>query len=121
MWAGISAGDSPTGYRAPMCVANDPDGVVWPTTLLAALPWCEDHIRRVLPAWRASSTWDISCGTYGLGPFRLGDEPWRGKDIIGIDVGSFAVSLANVRNETVWRLWMRHPVAREAYTRLGIR
>jgi len=119
-WIGISAGDSPIGYRAPKCVAGDPDGVVWPMTFLAALPWADDVLRDRLPRWKASAAWHVASGPFGLRPFRLGERPWHADDLIGIDVGSFAVSLANHRNRTVWRHWMRHPIAVAAYQRLGL-
>jgi hypothetical protein len=61
-----------------------------------------------------------ACSPYGLSPFRLGENMWRGSDMIGIDVGSMAASIANYKNRTVWDLWMKHPLAGTAYDRLGI-
>ena len=87
---------------------------------LAALPWVTRELREDLLAWRKSPSWRRVSGPYGLLPFRLEPKPeWQGTDLIGIDLGSFAVSLANHRNKTVTALWMRHPVAREALRRLG--
>ena len=55
---------------------------------------------------------------HGLAPFNL-DRDWVGNDLLAIDLGSFALALANLRNRTVWDLWMRHPVATAALDRLG--
>jgi hypothetical protein len=119
-WHGISAGDSPTGYRAPGPVPGDAEGVVWPTAAIASLPWITEEIRQDLTRWRNSRAWVLASGPYGLSPFRLGENLWVGSDLIGIDLGSMAASLANYRNRTIWNLWMRHAVAKVAYHRLAI-
>ena len=118
-WYGISAGDSPTGYVAAGPVPGDADSVVWPEVALASLPWIAEELLQDLPVWRASQAWYLACGPYGISPFRLGDRPWVGSDLIGIDIGSFAASLANYRNRTIWDLWRRHPVAHSALEKLG--
>jgi hypothetical protein len=119
-WWGISAGDSPSGYVAPQLIPGDAAGTVWSTSALAAVPWALDEIRADLDNWRKSSLWQLVCGTYGLAPFNL-DAEWIGSDIIGIDVGSFYLNLANQRNGTVQQLWMKHPVAKAALERLEYR
>ncbi|MBA3313869.1 MAG: hypothetical protein H0W30_09815 [Gemmatimonadaceae bacterium] len=118
-WWGISSGDSPNGYSAfgPVGLA---DGIVWPSVALASLPWAPSELKKDLVRWRNSRAWHVACGPYGLSPFRIGREPWVGDDLIGIDLGSFAVSLANHRARTVWNLWMSHPVAQVSYSRLGL-
>jgi hypothetical protein len=89
-------------------------------TAMAALPWIEQELRQDVPRWRASRSWDTALGPYGLAPFRLQPAPeWIGPDLIGIDLGSFAVALANHRNKTVTGLWMRNPVAQRAVRKLG--
>jgi hypothetical protein len=125
-WWGISAGDGPLGtYIAPTALADDADGVAWPMTALATLPWIPDEVAADLIRWRDSPVWSQIDGEFGLRPFRLDDRDprrnWYGRDLIGIDLGAFAVSLANHRAGTVWRHWERHPVAVAAYRRLGIR
>lgn len=117
-WWGISAGDSPDGYVAPGPVPGAAKGVVWPTAALTAVAWLATEIHSDLPRWKASRAWNEVSGPYGLAPFRLGRK-WVGTELIGIDLGSFAVSLANYRNHTVTRLWMGHPVAQAAFRRLG--
>jgi hypothetical protein len=119
-WWGISAGDSPRGYVAPGLVFGDSKGTVWPLSSLAALPWIPSEVKGDLHNWRKSSVWSVVSGPYGLGPFNL-DEQWIGGDVIGIDLGSFYINLANYRNGTVRDLWMKHPVAKSALERLGFR
>jgi hypothetical protein len=116
-WWGISAGDSPRGYIGPGTVKGDAGGTVWPTTALAALPWAEKEIESDLKAWQASPVWDYVDGPFGLAPFNL-DQSWVGKDLVGIDLGSFYLAVANRRRETVWNLWRQHPVAKRAMERL---
>ena len=118
---GISAGDSPNGYGAFSPTPGNSDGIVWPSCALASWPWIESELKQDLPRWRNSSAWIHACGPYGIGPFRLGERPWQCNEIIGIDQGSFACSLANARNRTIWKLWKQHPVAVAAYDRIGIR
>jgi hypothetical protein len=119
-WWGISAGDSPKGYIGPALVATELDGTLWPTAALAALPSIPRELEQDLMKWRASKTWQRVSGDYGLSPFNL-DKEWVGDDLIGIDIGSFYLSLANYRNGTIWKLWMKHPVAVNAFRRLGIK
>ena len=117
-WWGISAGDSPAGYIAPKLIPGNANGTVWPITALAAVPWIPDEIEADLDKWRKSSLWAIVSGTYGPAPFNL-DVEWVGSDLIGIDLGSFYINLANYRNRTVQQLWTRHPVAKLALKKLG--
>ena len=119
-WWGISAGDSPSGYVAPELILGDARGTVWPVASLAAVPWLPSEIETDLDNWRNSPLWPIVSGTYGLAPFNL-DVEWVGRDLIGIDLGSFYINLANHRNGTIQRLWMRHPVAKLALERLEYR
>jgi hypothetical protein len=119
-WWGISAGDSPKGYIGAGPVAADLDGTVWPTAALAALPSIPRELQQDLIHWQASKTWQRISGDYGLSPFNL-DKDWVGDDLIGIDLGSFYLSLANHRNQTIWNLWMRHPVAVNALRMLGFK
>ncbi len=117
-WWAISAGDAPAGYIAPGPIRDGVDGTVWPLAALASLPWMPQELQSDLKQWRSSPTWQSVCGPYGLVPFNL-DRRWVGADLLAIDLGSFAVALANLRNRTVWDLWMRHPVAKAAQRRLG--
>lgn len=117
-WWGISAGDSPAGYVARGPGDGDPDGTVWPLGALGALPFAPAEFDQDLPRWRASAAWARSFSRYGLSPFSL-DKNWVAPDLIGIDLGGFALALADHRNRTAWNLWMRHPIAAAAMKKLG--
>jgi hypothetical protein len=117
-WWGISAGDGPRGYIAPGPVPKEIDGTVWPTAALAAITWIPNEVEADVVSWKASPNWKRSLGDYGLAPFNL-DKDWTGADVIGIDLGSFHINLANQRHHTVWDLWMQHPVAKRGVERLG--
>jgi hypothetical protein len=116
-WWGLSAGDAPQGYVAQGPVVEDVDGTVWPVAALAALPWMVEEMRADLSHWRSSPVWPRVNGEGGLASFNL-DKNWFCPDLLGIDLGSFYLSLANYRNETVWKLWMRHPVGQGALNKL---
>jgi hypothetical protein len=120
IWWGISAGDAPAGYIAPGPLSKDLEGTLWPMAALAALPWIPNEIEQDIVRWRASALWPRISGEYGLSPFNF-DKSWVGKDLIGIDLGSFYINLANYRNQTVWKLWMQHPIAQNALQRLGFK
>jgi hypothetical protein len=117
-WWGLSAGDGPAGYVARGPGEGDPHGTVWPTAALAAVPWAADVLAADLLRWRASPAWGQAAGKYGLSPFSL-DRQWLAGDVIGIDLGSYAVNWANHSQGAVWELWMRHPVAQNSVQRLG--
>jgi hypothetical protein len=119
-WWGISAGDSPTGYIAPGLVGGGAGGTVWPTAALAALPWAPQEIEQDVVAWSHSPLWDYVLGPYGLSPFNI-QKRWIGTDLIGIDLGSFYLGVANHRRGTVWNLWKQHPIAQRALARIYAR
>jgi hypothetical protein len=116
-WWGLSAGDAPKGYVAQGPVLEDVDGTVWPVAALAALPWMVKEMRADLPHWQASPVWPRVNGEGGLASFNL-DKNWFCPDLLGIDLGSFYLSLANYRNETIWKVWKRHPVGERALRKL---
>ena len=119
-WWGLSAGDSPRGYEAVGPVEAEVDGTVWPVAALAALPWVPEELNRDLIQWHVGPDWSAVAGAYGVAPFNA-DRKWVGRDLIGIDLGSFYLNLANLRHGTVRDLWMSHPIARSALSRLGYR
>ena len=116
-WWGISAGDSPAGYVARGPIEGDPDGTVWPMAALASLIWIPDVLEKDLSRWVKSDVWSRVFGKYGLSPFSL-DRQWVAEDVIGIDLGSYAISWANYRQRAIWEFWMRHPIAKNAIKRL---
>ena len=126
-WWGLSAGDSPRGYVAvgpakddDKNVSSDVDGTVWPLAALATLPWIADEMLDDLERWFESPLWKQSLGDFGLAPIQVtAAATWIGTDLIGIDLGSFAVGVENERSDGVRRHWMRHEVGQRAIARLG--
>ena len=116
-WWGLSAGDGPHGYVAPGAVDGDPDGAVWPTAALASVQWIRQTVENDLQRWKASPQWANVRGKYGLAPFSI-DHNWIGNDLIGIDVGCFACTCANVHHGLIHTLWSAHPVARAGVQKL---
>ena len=119
-WWGLSAGDSPAGYVARGPVEGDPNGTVWPMAALAAIAWLPEVLADDLTSWRKSAAWARASGKYGLSPFSTA-KAWVGEDLIGIDVGSYAVNWANYQQDAgaVSPYWMRHPIAQNALQRLS--
>ena len=109
---------SAKGYIAPGPILGRIDGTVWPMTALAAYPWASKELDADLRKWRASPVWAKAAGKYGVSPFNL-DTGWVGADLIGIDLGSFCLGVANHRAQTVWKLWRRHQVSSNAIQRIG--
>lgn len=134
---GMSACDGPTGYLVPDLRPNlsDQDRIFdctlapygagsaimfTPAESIAALramrELTDDAGRPLL--WR-----DPQQGGYGLvDAFCLGSEPpFVSDDYIGIDQGPLLVAIENARSGLVWKLFMRHPVAKRAAERLGLK
>lgn len=108
-WWGISAGDTPNGYKA--CCPSDTDGTIFPYSSLACLPWTKINLKK----WQSTETWDLIYKDYGLSSF---NGNWVSDDLIGIDLGSFAVNLANYRNNTIRKLWMENSIAKKAIKKI---
>ena len=119
-WWGISAGDVPDEeYLAAAPGSQSADGFVWPMTALAAAPWAAEYVEADLLRWSRSKSWDEVNRAYGLAPFNLEEPFWSAPDLIGIDLGSFYLGLeAHLGEDGVRKLWMSHPVAKQALERL---
>lgn len=87
---GISAGDTRDGYKS-QGLWNDFDGTISPYSALACVLWEDD-----LTCFSGM----VKC--YGVCNF---SKDWVGEDLVGIDLGSFAINLANKRSGIVWESW----------------
>jgi hypothetical protein len=117
---GLSACDTPTGYKAlgaPGWVEDD--GTITPTSAVATMPYTRDnamafvhHMRQDHPkAW----------GRYGFPNGYNPSKSWIDPDVIGIDLGMMLLNVENARNGFVHKLTGSHPAIRRGYQRLGIR
>lgn len=109
---GTSAGDYGFNYHAPSILDVESVQTVWPITSLAAIPFIPDIVKDDLNQWQQSEIWPFINGPYGIAPLSI-DKKWVGHDIIGIDIGSFHLNHINSKNQSVWKWFMKHPIAQK--------
>lgn len=108
LW-GLTASDTPTGYRARGAPpAQDDDGTITPTAPISSLAFAPEAalpvIRNLWNNYRAQ-LWS----TYG---FRDAFNPgagWWDTDVIGIDQGPIIIMIENYRTGKVWERFMNNP------------
>ncbi|MEQ1852756.1 MAG: glucoamylase family protein [Chthoniobacteraceae bacterium] len=115
---GISATDSPDGYRAFAAPPAKPrhDGTLAPWAVVASVPFLAEA-KDALSHWRLTQPqlW----GRYGFSSgFNL-DRDWFSNDVIGIDVGAAVLLLENERSGLVWRIFMGIPEVQVALRKAG--
>ncbi len=117
---GLSACDSPDGYRAFGAPGwTDDNGTITPTAAVASLAFTPElavsfarHMRKEHPqAW----------GRYGFPNGYNPSRKWVGPDVIGIDLGMMMLAIENHRNGFVWRLTESHSAVQRGFRRLGFR
>jgi hypothetical protein len=107
LW-GITASDTPTGYRAHGAPpAQDDDGTLVPTAPIASIAFAPEA---VLPTMR--NMWNNYRGQlwtkYGFrDAFNL-KLNWWDTDIIGIDQGPIIIMIENYRTGKVWKRFMQN-------------
>ncbi len=115
---GLSACDSPDGYRALGAPGwTEDNGTITPTSAVASVPFTPElavsfakHMRKAHPqAW----------GRYGFPNGYNPSRKWVGPDVIGIDLGMMMLAIENHRNGFVWRLTESHPAVQRGFRRLG--
>lgn len=131
---GLSACASRDGYIVPDVQPNlrDEDnvfeGTVAPYAAGSAVMFTPKESLAALRAFRGLRdgggrplVWrDPAAGGYGfVDSFNL-DWDYAHDDYIGIDQGPLLLAIENVRSGLIWRLFMRHPAAKEAVRRLGL-
>jgi hypothetical protein len=120
LW-GITASDTPTGYRARGAPPpeND-DGTIAPTAPVSSIPFAPAECIRVM-----RTMWD----TYGPAlwtPYGFRDAfnlnvNWWDRDIIGIDQGPMIIMIENYRTGRVWQRFMQNPDVRRGLDRARFR
>ena len=107
LW-GLTASDTPTGYRAHGAPpAQDDDGTLVPTAPISSIAFAPEA---VLPTMR--NMWNNYRGNlwtkYGFrDAFNL-KVNWWDTDIIGIDQGPIIVMIENYRTGKVWKRFMKN-------------
>ena len=109
LW-GITASDTPTGYRARGAPpAQNDDGTITPTAAISSIPFAPDECIRV-----ARTMWEQYRPQLWLHPYGFRDafnlnvnwwDPW----IIGIDQGPIIIMIENHRTGRVWQRFMSNP------------
>ncbi|HXF99381.1 MAG TPA: glucoamylase family protein, partial [Bacteroidota bacterium] len=118
LW-GITASDTPTGYRARGAPpAMNDDGTITPTAPISSIPFAPDECIRV-----ARTMWEHYrpqlWTQYGFrDAFNLNVnwwDPW----IIGIDQGPMIIMIENYRTGRVWQRFMANPNVQLGLQRAG--
>lgn len=116
---GLSACDTPTGYKAlgaPGWIEDD--GTITPTSAVATAPYTPEsaiafaqNMRKEHPkAW----------GRYGFPNGYNPTKDWIDPDVIGIDLGMMLLNVENARTGFIHKLTSSHPAVKRGYLRLGI-
>lgn len=105
LW-GLTASDTPTGYRARGAPpAQDDDGTITPTAPLSSIPFAPDSTLPV--AWKLWNDYRNGplWGPYGFrDAFNLHVNPdWYDPDYIGIDQGPIVLMIENHRTGSIWQ------------------
>jgi hypothetical protein len=117
---GLSASDSPDGYRAfgaPGWIEDN--GTITPTSVVAAVTHTPKESLSFVEAIRREhpNAW----GRYGFPNGYNPSRDWIDPDVIGIDLGMMLTGVENYRTGLVHRLSMSHPIAKRGYQRAGLR
>ena len=118
LW-GITASDTPTGYRARGAPpAENDDGTITPTAPISSIPFAPDA---VIPVMR--NMWNNYRGQlwtpYGFrDAFNL-NVNWWDTDIIGIDQGPIIIMIENYLNQKVWNRFMQNPDVQRGLQKAG--
>ena len=107
LW-GITASDSPYGYKARGAPpAQDDDGTIAPTAPISSIAFAPEVVIPVIhKMWNTygSQLWT----KYGFrDAFNLSKD-WWDNDIIGIDQGPIILMIENYRNQSVWNRFMKN-------------
>ncbi len=113
---GLSAGDSPDGYRAPD--PRRPNGTVCVGCALASAMFLPTEVLADAQAWRDGVHGTRLWGRYGFSDGVNLDRGWYAPMVIGITVGPAYLSLANLHaSSSVWKDFMAVPAIRRGLAR----
>jgi hypothetical protein len=108
LW-GITASDTPTGYKARGAPPDEgDDGTIAPTAPISSIPFAPEIVFPV-----ARNMWN-NYRTQLWTPYGFRDAfnltlNWWDTDIIGIDQGPIIIMIENYRTGKVWDRFMRNP------------
>lgn len=115
---GLSAGDTPDGYKALGAPGwGEDNGTVIPTSAIASMIYTPTESMAAAEHFRNNHA-----NAYGRYGFSNGINPsrsWVGPDVIGIDLGMMLLALENYRSGLPHRLYHSHPVVERGFKRAG--
>ncbi|HLK50779.1 MAG TPA: glucoamylase family protein [Bryobacteraceae bacterium] len=118
MW-GVTASDSPHGYRARGSFSHPPDGTLVPCAAGGSIAFLPQICGTVLQNMKDQYGDHVWC-RYG---FRDAFQPqtgWYGPDVIGIDLGIMVLMTENMRSSSVWNAIMSTPEAKWGMAAAGL-
>jgi len=118
MW-GVTASDSPTGYRVWGSPANPPDGTLVPCAAGGSLVFLPEMCARVLHNIHAR--YGRAWSRYGFVDAFHPKEKWYSKYVLGIDAGIMLLMAENLRGGSVWRRVMSTREAHSGMEAAGLR
>ena len=118
---GLTASDTPTGYRARGAPPpqND-DGTLVPTAPGGSIAFTPNEsiaALRTMYDTYGGRLW----GLYGFRDAYNVQENWFDEDYIGIDQGPILLMIENYRTQTIWDVTMRSEYVRQGLERAGFR
>jgi hypothetical protein len=116
---GLSACDTPDGYKALGAPQGEDDGTITPTSGIAALPYTPGEslslMRSLLKDHRDA------LGRYGFSNGINPSKHWNDPDVIGIDLGMMLCGIENYRTGMIWKLSSSSPIVQLGMARMGFR
>jgi hypothetical protein len=119
MW-GVTAADSPQGYRVRGSFAHPPDGTLVPCAAGGSIAFLPQTCGAVLQNMKDQFGSHVWC-RYG---FRDAFHPktgWYSPDVLGIDLGIMVLMAENLRSGSVWDRVMATTDASRAMSVAGLR
>ena len=104
MW-GVTASDSPHGYRVRGSFAHPPDGTLVPCAAGGSIVFLPQLCGAVLRNMKDQYGEHVWC-RYGFRDAFQPEADWYGPDVIGIDLGIMVLMAENLRSGSVWKAVM---------------
>jgi hypothetical protein len=117
---GLSACDTPDGYRAlgaPGWIEDD--GTITPTSGIASLRFTPKESQALAESLRRDHA--KGYGRYGFSNGINAHRDWYDPDVIGIDLGMMLCGVENARTGRVMKWSGQHPIVRAGFARAGLR
>ena len=116
---GLTASDTPTGYRARGAPpAQGDDGTLVPTAPGGSIVFAPEESIAALRTMHRKYEDDL-WGPYGFRDAYNVEQNWFDDDYIGIDQGPILLMIENFRTEAIWTAMMQHDAVRRGLMNAG--